>query len=66
MKFLCIFGHKYKIMNFDNYWDVSWGDKAPSYTLIKMCMRCGKYKNEHSYGHGFFTNEMRDQYNSIQ
>lgn len=54
----CFFlGHKWKYLKVENYIDISWGYKAPSYDFTKKCEKCETIKSGHEYNAGFITLE---------
>ena len=55
---MCFFiFHKHTPVSVFHYYDVSWGDKVPSTTIIYTCERCGHIKKKDLYGVGFLELE---------
>jgi hypothetical protein len=44
------FGHKWRLLNFQNYIDVSYGGEATSHTYNLLCVRCLKQVRRLEYG----------------
>ena len=58
MKWPCwIVGHQWRFMNCFNYWDTSYGGRAPSYNLSWMCKKCRKTKEKTCYGAGWLEED---------
>lgn len=56
MNIKCLFGfHKYKVVGVGHTYDTSWDGKAPSSTVVRMCICCTKVKSTYLYGAGFLS-----------
>ena len=59
IKFLrcLLFGHDWKIVKTNHYYDVSYGGKANSTAITKQCSKCKKITEQSLYGVGFLNVE---------
>lgn len=52
--------HNYKIINFEHFYDISYGDKVRSTCFIWKCTNCDKTKKDSRYGHVLYPEHMTD------
>ena len=54
MSWCWIKGHKWKIISFFDYIDISYDYREPSHALTLQCEKCGNIKTIHNTGAGPF------------